>query len=108
MRQRIVLSRWIVAVTLWLALLAMPSSAAAHEVRPALIQITETGPGAYEVVWKQPMVGDMTIHMVPHLSSGAIDKPPTSETASPGFIVRTWRITGGLPLDGQTDRKSVV
>ena len=90
------------AVTLWLALLAMPSSAAAHEVRPALIQITETGPGAYEVVWKQPMVGDMTLHMVPHLSSGAIDQPPSSEMAAPGFVVRTWRIPGGPPLDGQT------
>jgi hypothetical protein len=79
-----------------------PRAALAHEVRPALIQITETGPGAYEVVWKQPMVGDMTIHMVPHLSSGVIDKEPSSESSAPGFVVRTWRVTGGPPLDGQT------
>jgi len=83
-------------------LLAAPRPAAAHEVRPALIQITETGAGAYDVVWKQPIVGDMTIHMVPHLSSGAIDKPAASETSSPGFVVRTWRVSGGPPLDGQT------
>jgi hypothetical protein len=82
--------------------LAIPRVAAAHEVRPALIQITETGPGRYDVVWKQPMVGDMTIHMVPHLSSGVIDRAPTRETSSPGFVVRTWRIAGGPPLDGQT------
>ncbi len=89
------------AAVLFLALLPV-CVAQAHEVRPALIQITETGPGAYDVVWKQPMVGDMTIHMAPHLSSGAIDKAPTGETRSPGFLVRTWRISGGPPLDGQT------
>ena len=74
----------------------------AHEVRPALIQISEAADGAYDVVWKQPMVGDMTIHMVPHLSSGSIDKPPTDETASPGFVVRRWHVSGGSRLDGQT------
>jgi hypothetical protein len=89
------------ALALLLAAFA-PRAALAHEVRPALIQITELGPGRYDVVWKQPMVGDMTIHMVPHLSSGAIDRPPASETSSPGFVVRTWRISGGPPLDGQT------
>jgi hypothetical protein len=78
-------------VGLLLASLA-PRVALAHEVRPALIQITETGPGRYDVVWKQPMVGDMTIHMAPHLSSGAIDGAPTSQTSSPGFLIRTWRI----------------
>ena len=76
--------------------------ASAHEVRPALIQITETAPGRYDVVWKQPMVGDMTIHLVPHLSSGVIDRAPSSQSSSPGFLIRTWRITGGPPLDGQT------
>jgi hypothetical protein len=85
-----------------LALAFAPRAVLAHEVRPALIQITETGPGAYEVVWKQPMVGDMTIHLVPHLSSGAIDREPTSQTSSPGFLIRTWRVAGGAPLDGQT------
>jgi hypothetical protein len=92
----------LVAVIALLIALAAPAWALAHEVRPALIQITETAPGRYDVVWKQPMVGDMTIHMVPHLSSGVIDKAPTSETMSPGFVVRTWSVSGGPALDGQT------
>jgi len=79
-----------------------PRLATAHEVRPALIQITETGPGRYDVVWKQPMVGDMTVHLVPHLSSGAIDRAPAREEGQPGFVVRTWHVAGGAPLDGQT------
>lgn len=77
-------------------------AASAHEIRPALIQITETGPGRYDVVWKQPMVGDMTLHMVPHLSSGVIDRDPSSTASAPGFLVRTWQVRAGPPLDGQT------
>jgi hypothetical protein len=93
---------WFAAVVVLTLAFAAPRVGLAHEVRPALIQITETGPGAYEVVWKQPMVGDLTIHMVPHLSSGAIDREPMSQSSSPGFLIRTWRIVGGAPLDGQT------
>ena len=81
-----------------------PSAASGHEIRPALIQITEMGPGRYDVLWKQPMVGDMTLHLVPHLSSGVIDKDPSSTSSAPGFLVRTWRVRGGPPLDGQTVR----
>ena len=81
-----------------------PGAASAHEIRPALIQITETGPGRYDVVWKQPTVGDMTLHMVPHLSSGVIDKDPSSAASAPGFLVRTWQVRAGPPLDGQTVR----
>ena len=79
-----------------------PSAASGHEIRPALIQITEMGPGRYDVLWKQPMVGDMTLHLVPHLSSGVIDKDPSSTSSAPGFLVRTWRVRGGPPLAGQT------
>lgn len=93
--------RRVPGLVLLLALL-VPRLAAAHEVRPALIQITEAGPGRYDVVWKQPMVGDMTIHMDPHLSSGTIDREPASEEVQPGFVVRTWHVAGGPPLDGQT------
>jgi hypothetical protein len=90
--------RWLAALVVWLAA-AFP--AAAHEVRPALLQIIQSGPGDYDVTWKQPMVGDMAIHLVPHLSGGALERPPASEEAAPGFLIRTWHVRGGAPLDGQ-------
>ncbi len=93
---------WRLILTLGLLLAALAPRAAAHEVRPALIQIVEAAPGRYDVTWKQPMVGDMTVHMVPHLSSGVIDRPPASEEVQPGFVVRVWHVAGGPPLDGQT------
>jgi hydrogenase/urease accessory protein HupE len=87
------------AMLVWLA---APAPAQAHEVRPALLQITETGPGAYEVLWKQPLVGEMGLHLVPHLSSGAIERQPDHSSSAPGFLIRTWRVQGAAALDGQT------
>jgi hypothetical protein len=85
-----------------LFVLLAPWRALAHEVRPALIQIVETGPGAYDVTWKQPVVGDMALRLAPHLSSGVLDRPPSGEADAPGFLVRTWQVRGGPALDGQT------
>jgi hydrogenase/urease accessory protein HupE len=47
-----VLVRSILSVLLLLAILA---PASAHELRPGYLEITETTPGAYEVVWKAPI-----------------------------------------------------
>jgi hypothetical protein len=88
----------------WLALAALFAALApaqAHEVRPALVQIQETGPKAYDVVWKRPVVGDMALRLVPHLSGGALEKPPTLEQAAPGYVTRVWRVRDGPPLEGQ-------
>lgn len=39
-------------------LLAMACPAAAHEIRPAYLQIDETAPAQYAVLWKVPAAGD--------------------------------------------------
>lgn len=84
------------------AVVAGVPQAQAHEVRPALVQIRETGPRAYEVVWKRPVVGDMALRLVPHLSGGALEKPAEVEQAAPGYVTRVWRVRDGPPLAGQT------
>ncbi len=80
----------------------IPLACLAHEVRPALLQLTETTPGTYQATWKQPVVGDMAIRLIPRLSSGALDRTPDAQTVAPGFIIRVWRVAHGRPLDGQT------
>lgn len=93
------------ALAVWLGLVALFGAIApaqAHEVRPALVQIRETGPRAYEVVWKRPVVGDMALRLVPHLSGGALEKPAAVEQAAPGYVTRVWRVRDGPPLEGQT------
>ena len=91
---------------LWLtALFAAVLSASAtqaHEVRPASLQITEHAAGNYVVVWKQPTVGDMAIHLVPHLSGKAIDRPPDQMFAEPGQLVKQWQVSYAGTLEGQT------
>ena len=39
----------------WLAVVSMPPSAEAHESRPAYLQIRETKPGQYDVLWRLPV-----------------------------------------------------
>jgi len=92
---------WTIALV-FLASLAVSTMAVAHEVRPALVQISQTAPGSYQVTWKQPVVGDMAVRMIPHLSSGVLDRPATTEEISPAFRIRTWNVRAGAPLDGQT------
>jgi hypothetical protein len=87
------------AIALWLAAATL---ARAHEVRPALLQITEHGAGAYDVTWKQPAMGEMVIHLTPHLSSGALEKPPAFDTVEDGFVEKAWHVTAGATLEGQT------
>jgi hydrogenase/urease accessory protein HupE len=87
-------------ITFVLALVP-PGWATAHEVRPALLQITEQAPGRYQVFWKQPVMGDVAVRLSPHLSGGGLEGPPTDEYAAPGFLVRTWTIASPKPLDGQ-------
>ncbi len=93
-------ARLIAAILAWLAVLVLPASA--HEVRPALLRLTVAGPGTYQATWKQPVVGDMAIRLIPRLSGGALDRLPDTQTVAPGFIVRGWRVVRGQPLDGQT------
>jgi hydrogenase/urease accessory protein HupE len=95
------LSVWLAVLVLWIGWTA---AAVAHEVRPALVQIVATAPGDYEVTWKRPVVGDMALRLIPHLSGGALEKPPAAEQVAPGYMTRVWRVRGGAPLDGQTLR----
>jgi hydrogenase/urease accessory protein HupE len=79
--------------------------ALADEIRPAYLQIEQTPNHGYSILWKQPVMGDMMLHLVPHLSSGWLDKKPKFLTSMPGFLMKTWIISPSEGrLDGQTVR----
>lgn len=96
--------RRLLAILALLLGLTAAGAAAAHEVRPAYLEIDQTGAEDYRITWKQPVVGDMAIHLAPHLSSGWLEQPPTIQYATEGFLIRTWRVhaAGGGALAGQT------
>ena len=80
------------------------SAASAHEVRPALLQITQHSAHRYDVLWKQPVNGDVALHLVPRLSSGALDREPDVSTLTPSYALKLWRNLSDeqAPLDRQT------
>ena len=96
------MKRLLAALAFFLALVSQ--QAFAHEVRPAYLEIDQTRAGTYKVVWKQPTMGDVAIHLVPHLSNGWLENPPSDEYAAAGFLIKTWIVNTKKrdPLPGQT------
>jgi hypothetical protein len=80
------------------------AGAFAHEVRPAYLEIEQTAPTKYQVTWKQPTMGDVAIHLVPHISNGWLKEQPADQYAAGGFLIRSWKVTAKSPaaLEGQT------
>ena len=76
----------------------------AHEIRPAYLEFQETPDHGYDVLWKQPVMGEIAVHLVPHLSSGWLERAPILEQRTSSFELIRWRIPAGTPppLEGQT------
>lgn len=83
-------------VTLLFSLL---SPAAAHEMRPAYLQIKHLPSGEATVVWKQPTLGEVGIRLLPRMSNGWLEATPEDQYAAGGYLVRVWRIPRAGPLD---------
>ena len=67
--------------------------ALAHEVRPAYLEIDQIDTHTYAVLWKQPTIGEVAVHLVPHISNGWLERLPTEEYPANGFLIKIWRIT---------------
>ena len=84
------------------ALLACATTAAGHEVRPAYLEITETSepaPQRVEILWKQPVIVDRAVRLVPRLSNGWLDAAPAAQQVSLNHLIRVWRPPGGAGTD---------
>jgi len=68
------------------ALLLWSASGAAHESRPAYLQIDETQPGQYDVLWKRPAQGDLTLGLAPVWPEACRDSVPRAAQAAPGAL----------------------
>jgi hydrogenase/urease accessory protein HupE len=56
--------------TVLVGFLAVASTARAHEVRPAYLEITETAPGRYAVLWRTPVTSGMRLPVVLEFPDG--------------------------------------
>ena len=87
---------WITALV-WFACV---SSAFAHEIRPAYLQIDEWSPGSYDVLWKVPSRGGTVLDIQPQFDSRLTLSEAGDAVLLDGFVVYRYRLTGGLDLPG--------
>lgn len=82
-----------------LMLMFIASIAAAHEVRPAFLQIREIEPATYDVMWKTPAQGDMRLALNVILPMECADAAARRATLVRAAVIEHWRTAcaGGLP-----------
>lgn len=86
-----VLHRIVRALCLLLSLAVTASWA--DEFRPAYLQLTETAPGTYEVLWKLPALDESTaLRVRPVFPPGTEVTGPVRATFAAGTAVQRWRI----------------
>lgn len=80
----------LIAITI-LAMLTS-SKSEAHEIRPALLNITETEPGWFEVMWKVPVFEGSALDIVPVFPDGfkTIGIPSTNRL--PGTVIQYFSV----------------
>jgi hydrogenase/urease accessory protein HupE len=85
------------------ALLVVLGTAAgeAHELRPAFLELRETRPGEFSVLWKTPMLGGARLALEPAFSGDATPVSPAITRTVPGAAIRTWAMRAP-GLRGQT------
>ncbi len=84
---------------LLIVLLAMAPGAVAHEVRPAYLELRQTSPDTYDVLWKVPARGEeMRMGIYVELPEGSVNlSEPRGSFVNGAFIERrTVKRAGGL------------
>ncbi len=89
---------WLSALLLGVGMLAHLAVARAHESRPAYLEITETAPGRYDVLWRTPVRSGMPLPVVLKLPDEArnITEPTAREFSDSIMERRLVEVAGGL------------
>ena len=70
----------------------LPALTGAHEVRPAYLELREVESQRYEVVWKQPMVGDRRLRLELQLPEACTPETSIRPEVAGGALLQRWRI----------------
>ena len=76
----------------------VPSDAPAHEVRPGYLELRESDPSTYALLWKRPAGGEIEIRIAPVIPEGCRLETPDRQQLTPGAVLvrGTLRCDGGL------------
>lgn len=98
-RRLALLPRCLRSVLSMLVLLVLPLSAAwAHETRPAYLEISETVPGRYDVLWRTPVLSGMRLPVAVQFAAGTrnLTEPALRELPDSLLERRVIERPGGL------------
>jgi hydrogenase/urease accessory protein HupE len=76
----------------------------AHEVRPAYLELRETAPGTFDVLFKTPMRDDARLALDVGFSGRAERVTPVMSRVTENAMVQTWRLAATEPISGQEVR----
>lgn len=83
-------------------LLALPEQGAAHESRPAYLEINETAPNQFSVLWRTPVLAGNRLLVVLELPEGVTElKPTVTQELSDSRVERRWIDAGPEGLSGK-------
>jgi len=99
---RIKRNLWAVIAGAVLALLVVPPAAYAHEIRPAYLELKETAPGRFRVLWRTPVLAGMRLPLSLKLPQDArnVREPEVQELAD-SLLERRWIDAGPKGLAGK-------
>ncbi|MBI1359987.1 MAG: HupE/UreJ family protein [Alphaproteobacteria bacterium] len=92
------INRLLVCLMSLCALASAAPAALAHEIRPAFLQIEETDPDTYDLMWKTPAQGDMRLALNVELPDACSNVSDPRSTLVDGAVIQRWRTKcqGGL------------
>ncbi len=78
-----------------LALMVAPSTAQAHEIRPAYLEIKETAPGRFSLLWRTPVLAGMRLPLALKLPDDLRNaKEPVVQELTDALVERRWNAAG--------------
>ena len=105
MPNRSAMVRWLAACAACLAGCLIPAApAAAHEVRPAYLEVIEVTPGTYDVTWKQPVLDGRRLKIDPVFPEPCAREGEYAASVG-GTLVQRWTTScdlsqGEIRIDG--------
>jgi hydrogenase/urease accessory protein HupE len=82
--------------------LAWGSLAQAHEARPGFLELRETGPETWSLLWKRPTGGEVEIQIAPVIPEGCRLVTPDRQQLTPGAVIVRGTLTCAGGLAGKT------
>ena len=90
------------AVTALVLLLLAAGAALAHEIRPAYLELRETAPGRFDVLWRTPTFAGTRLPITVKFPGDARDlRPPEVTNLADSVVERRWIEAPAGTLDGK-------